>query len=241
MERSDTVTDLIKDYFVRTLSAAEADALGAELRASEDAARRFALLAEQDYRRLGLPTPGPRERGRKLWLLAAGFLLGAATSMAWFYHPWRATAELLSIPESVQPPWKDEAFPEEPLPSRPSHQRAEPDEKASPEVPPPVNVRVEKDAPIPAAPTPVLRLFVSTRSGGQLIFDIKLAGASTAARAQVLDRGGYVIRALDPVAASQWTWDGRDSHGRLVPKGNYCIQAMDADQKRVKWVKLDAR
>jgi hypothetical protein len=229
------VTDLVKDYFVRTLSATEADALGLELRDSADTARRFALLAEQDYRRLGLPAPGTRDRGRKFWLLGAGFLLGAAASWAWFDHPWSVATERALAPA------QEESFPEEsPAPRHRPH-RAELDEVAMPVAAPPTAIRPAKNISAPAAPAPLLRLLVSARSGGQLAFDIRLDGASAAARAQVLDRGGYVIRPLQTIAPSQWVWDGRDSNGRLVPKGNYCIQAIDADQKRVKWVKVEAR
>jgi hypothetical protein len=105
--------DLIQDYFRRDLDAAEEESLAQRLRASPEATARFAALAAQDYRAMGLTGPDGNREGRAwhvlpLIVLSIGLL--TALTVLWKGRPQASRAvpasgvEVVQLPEAVAKP-----------------------------------------------------------------------------------------------------------------------------------------
>lgn len=99
---------LSKAFFERDLSAAEEEALAAELEQSDEACAEFAAVAEEDYRKSGFAAPNAAQPKRLRWM-AGGALL--ALGLAWAAWPTAdrhpvltAAVEEKAYEEQVQAP-----------------------------------------------------------------------------------------------------------------------------------------
>lgn len=220
-----TETDLIADYFIRNLEPGEDAALAALLESSPEAAERFANLAREDYRRLGLPVPAVPNPllGR---LKYGGFgLLVLAGLLWWWNQPTRTDAVAVGVvPQSDS----EVALP------RPELER----HRAS--RPPAEDMESGADALAPAFQDAVRPHLSISMESGQGPFDVKVTGG-TAQAVGVFDSGGTLVGRLAPAGPQAWVWDAKASAGRPVGPGRYRICLRAGEQPLKQWVEIERR
>jgi hypothetical protein len=217
--------DLIADYFTRNLEVGEDAALAALLESSPEAAERFAQLAGEDYRRLGLPVPAvPNPLLGYLKMGGLGLLVLAGL-LWWWNLPTRTASVAVGVVPSAD---REVSLP------RPVLERHESKRPVEADLEPQTQDRAQDSA---GGSQPRLTISMETRQGP---FEVRVSGG-TAQPVGVLDSAGNLVGRLAPNGPQSWAWDAKGKDGKPVPAGRYRICLLADGQPLRQWVEIERR
>jgi hypothetical protein len=217
------MADLIKEFFERELTEAEAESLGKQLQQSPEDALRFESGLEQHYLATGLPIPqlpkglgvlpGTGGMGAGGWIALATTVILAGSVLIWKFWPQAPVeAPLKAVNDSLS--------------------TAQP---------------VKSLAHIAAAVKPVLPAAVvpqpveSTAEGEELSVVVG-AQVQSLVTVRVLDSKGQEVRDLYTgfVQPGHWSfhWDGELTNGAPAPAGNYQIDVQNGAHHQTKVIRI---
>lgn len=212
------MADLIKAFFERELSEAEADALGNLLQQSPEEAMRYEGLLEQHYLATGLPLPqvprsltlptGTGGLGTTGWTAIAVLATLSAAGLLWKFWPQAP----------VQTPLKSAA--------------------------PTIKVGVPRNPVVsaPVQPSSVQPAPVEATAEGEELSVVVGTQAKSLVTVRILDATGREVRGLFAgfVQPGQWAfkWDGDLSNGVPAPAGEYQIDVQTGSQHQYKTIRI---
>lgn len=205
------MSDLSKAFFERELSAAEEEALAAELEQSDEACAAFAAVAEEDYRKSGFAAPNAAQPKRLRWM-AGGALL--ALGVAWAAWPTAdkhpvltAAVEEKAYEEQVQAP----------VQAKPAAVQA-------------VAPRHDRLDVTPQGSGFVLTVNVAGAGAGRLELRDPQGRVLRSLFSGPLEAGHWAFR-----------WDGTGTDGRALAPGQYRLAWARGDEMVGKTVQVEAR